>query len=80
MADLYAIAKRMGLNVDNHASDLYIEATPSAQGLIKSFQQKYSVNLNVTFFQSQLDHKYWIEVPFYYSPFWSARGSTTNAK
>lgn len=53
--------------IENHESDLYVEATPIAHGIVKASGWNYS------FFKDAIDGTTWLEVPFGYEPFWAGR-------
>lgn len=68
-ASIYQRLKAAGCKIDHHESDLYVEATETAQKLTEG-------QPNRSFFVSQVDGKHWIELPFMYEPFWLANGGT----
>lgn len=67
-SDLYDQLVAIGAEIDNHESDLYVKATPEAVALVKA-----STSKSWAYFRSEVDGTSWIDVPFYYSPFWRAR-------
>jgi hypothetical protein len=58
---LYEQALKAGLEVDHHYSDLYIKYTPEARRLVKDYKHSCFLDSN---------GELWIEIPFYYDPFW----------
>lgn len=70
ITDIYseALATLPMDEMDYHASDLYLKATPAAIALIERYQWKQ----NVTRFNSAIDGSVWLDVPFAYSPAWGS--------
>ena len=66
---IYEQAKELGLEMDNHESDLYLRMTPQSTDLMRT----YAYRANVTTFISQIDKKPWYDIPFAYTPFWDKR-------
>lgn len=64
--DIYEEAKKLGVEIDHHESDLYIPVTPETMALVK----RYTSRSIVTSFTNQIDHKPWYDIPFAYMPFW----------
>lgn len=64
--NIYDEAKKLGVEIDHHQSDLYIPVTPETKELVRQYKSR----ANVTTFKNQLDHKPWYDIPFAYSPFW----------
>jgi hypothetical protein len=65
---IYEEAKKLGVEIDHHESDLYIPVTPETQELVRNYQFRSIV----TRFTSQVDGKSWYDIPFAYQPFWNA--------
>jgi hypothetical protein len=65
--DVYQQLKDAGCALYNHESDLYVEATPTALGIVKASGRSF------TRFTSQVDGKQWLDVPFAYRPWWDKR-------
>jgi hypothetical protein len=63
---IYEKLKAAGVKMDSHESDLYIEATPQNLEMTRG-------ELNRSFFTSNVDGKFMIELPFAYAPWWIAR-------
>jgi hypothetical protein len=61
---LYDELKAAGCEMDSHESDLYVLATAEAFLIIR----KHPVTF--TRFKSQKDGRYWLDLPFMYSPWW----------
>lgn len=56
----------VGIEYDNHESDLYVKDTPATREILK----KYKYENNVESFVSQIDGSRWFDIPFAYQPFW----------
>lgn len=71
-SDLYAALVAAGLQTDhnNLGSDLYVLDTPEAREIIKAHGR------TATPFTSEIDHKVWLDLPFAYTPFWTAKTTT----
>lgn len=54
--------KYIGIEIDNHCSDLYVPVNKTTTKIIDSYEYK----CNVTTFISQIDGKPWYEIPFAY--------------
>jgi hypothetical protein len=65
---IYDIAVRLEWLIDNHASDLYIKATPEV------FDELRKGDFNYTTFTCQRDRTLWVDVPFGFDPFWKRLG------
>lgn len=63
----YKVLVASGAKIDNHESDLYVEATEETRRIIAASKWTFSA------FTSQVDGKRWYEVPFAYEPWWEAR-------
>lgn len=73
---LYRDLLEAGIEVDNHASDLYFPITPQSTVLL----QRYPVlRQNATTFTNQITQTRWYDVPFAYDPFWENVERITNA-
>ena len=68
---LYDELVAAGCRIDNHESDLYVEATPEAERILRASDRWSTVKS----FISQVDGKRWFDVPFAYVPFWEAKQS-----
>jgi hypothetical protein len=75
MASLYETLVSAGCKIDSHESDLYVEATPTAEKIITEFIGAGLVS-GATHFTSAIDGKRWADIPFAFEPFWKARGMT----
>ncbi len=69
---IYEDMKALGVEIDNHESDLYVPVTEETTAIVKAYEFK----TNVTRFTNQIDHKPWYDIPFAYKPYWTARGMT----
>ena len=67
---LWAALKEAGIEMDNHASDLYCPVTPTTQEILARYPTELA---NSRTFVSQIDGKPWYDVPFAYVPWWEAR-------
>jgi hypothetical protein len=65
--DIYEEAQKLGVEIDHHASDLYIPVTPKTKKLIEQYEYRSIVKI----FQNQIDGKSWYDIPFAYQPFWN---------
>jgi hypothetical protein len=64
---IYERLKAAGCEIHNHASDLYVVATPVARRVLMEQQIKY------TSFRGDSDGRAYYEVPFAYDPWWKER-------
>lgn len=71
--NLYQMLKAAGCDTDNHESDLYVEATDTARGIISEYQREQGHALMVTAFIHQVKRRYWLDIPFMFTPWWEAR-------
>lgn len=65
VTDIYKEVKRLGIETDNHCSDLYMPVNEISKKVIEN----YAYKSNVTTFISQLDGKPWYDIPFAYDPY-----------
>jgi hypothetical protein len=65
---LYQELIAAGIPTDSHESDLYVLNTPVARGLIAKHGKRGVVGFN-----SKVDGKRWLDVPFAYDPFWERK-------
>ena len=63
---LFDKIKELNIQYDNHYSDLYIPVTEQTIDLINEFGLMHSA----TKFRSNIDQKFWFDVPFMYEPYW----------
>lgn len=69
MSTLYAKLIEAGCKVENHESDLYVQATPDAMRIVRAHGMHFD-----TFVSAPPEgdgRTIWIEVPFAYEPFWT---------
>jgi hypothetical protein len=66
MTTLFEKIKELKIEYDNHESDLYIPATEQTIDLIHEFGLMHTT----TKFRSNIDQKFWFDVPFQYTPYW----------
>jgi hypothetical protein len=69
---LYQRLKDAGATLDNHASDLYVLATPKAREIIFAYFKELGRPTVLSMFRSQIDGEFWYDLPFMYAPFWDA--------
>ena len=67
MTNIYEIAKRIGIEIKAHESDLYIPVNDTTKKLV----DRYEFKCNVIVFHSH--GTMWYEIPFAYTPFWENR-------
>lgn len=67
---IFTEATRLGIPMDSHESDLYLQDSPQTRQLIK----EHDTNHTATRFQSAIpdDHLWW-DIPFGFDPFWMNR-------
>ena len=65
----YEKAIEAELEIDNHASDLYIKDTTAARVIVGG----HEFASTVTRFRSQIDGCIWFDVPFAFDPWWNER-------
>ena len=70
MQSIYVRAKAAGLEIDNHASDLYLKDTPEARRIIKDWEIDTGRDALVKYFHSDVDATHWMEISFAFDPFW----------
>jgi hypothetical protein len=66
---LYEDLDKLGAEIENHCSDLYVHFTPEVLKRVKASGLKFSLFTNL------IDKRLWIEVPFAYDPWWDRRRS-----
>lgn len=66
--ELYDALVRAGCTIDSHESDLYVKLTPESSAILANYP-----DVSRSTFLSNVDSTIWIEVPFYYAPFWRAK-------
>ena len=59
--------QELGIEFDNHESDLYIPANEVTTKLIDAYDFKQ----NVTKFRNESNGKQWYDIPFAYDTFWN---------
>jgi hypothetical protein len=68
---LFEKIQELNIEYDNHYSDLYIPATEQTIDLINEFGLMHIT----TKFRSNIDQKFWFDVPFQYTPYWEKKQS-----
>jgi hypothetical protein len=71
--DLYAMLKNAGLQIDNHASDLYVRPVADALPIIMEFERQNKIMVTKEYFTSSIDGERWIDLRFMYTPWWELR-------
>jgi len=62
-------------DISNHESDLYVRYTPEAQAVIEQYKKEHRLfgwGL-CSFFTNQVEGGRWIDIPFAYDPYWTAK-------
>ena len=67
--NIYDEAKKLGIEMGNWCSDLYLPVNEQTQKLVADYKFKK----NVTTFTSNIDKKLWYEIPFAFDPYWESR-------
>lgn len=81
---LYQRLLEANCELDSHYSDLYVKATPEARAIIDEYRKEKGLTNGWGLggpFVSQIDGQTWIDLPFFYEPYWIAHSSpqpTTN--
>jgi hypothetical protein len=65
--NIFEAVKRLGIEYDNHCSDLYIPRTAQTLELCKNFGK---TGVSAMPFVNQLNGKIWLDIPFAYIPYW----------
>lgn len=64
---IYQELIKAGLKCSSHYSDLYVRVTEQSRNILKNHPID---NKNATIFRSNLDGKFYYDIPFAYDPFW----------
>ena len=91
--NIHEEAKKLGVEIDHHESDLYIPVTPETQALVARYKSKCNVT---KFMEMTLPDKrpcicghvsnkrtpirQWFDIPFAYQPFWDKVEAATRPK
>jgi hypothetical protein len=67
---LYDELVKSGIELDHHESDLYVLDTPAAREVLQAYAAKGAA---FRWFKSEIDKRMWIEIPFAFDPWWSAK-------
>lgn len=65
ITEIYQEIKKTGVEIDSHASDLYVPVTPKTQFIVNNYRFKNNVQ---TFHDD--NNQQWFDIPFAYDPFW----------
>jgi hypothetical protein len=63
---IFAAVQTLGVEIDNHGSDLYIPVTDATRKLIA----KYEYKDNIKTFTCNKSGFLWYDIPFGYQPWW----------
>lgn len=63
---IYSEVRALGIEIDHHESDLYVKSCAESLEIVKRHGVQWS------YFRAP-DGSTWIEVPFYYDPFWRGK-------
>lgn len=69
---IYERLKAAGEEIDNHESDLYVRATPSARAIIHEFIRENPYQ-NVSYFIDKQTGAMWADLMAAYDPFWTTK-------
>lgn len=92
--NIHEEAKKLGVEIDHHESDLYIPITPETTELVKRYKSRSNVT---TFTETTLPDRKpcvccghvsnkrtpiraWYDIPFAYQPFWDKVEESTRRK
>ena len=80
MKSLYQRLIEANCQTDNHYSDLYVLDTSEAREIIRQYKLDAGIRGNGWGlggpFRSQIDGRQWIDLPFFYEPYWSEKLNT----
>ena len=65
---LYDKLESMGVKMDHHESDLYVNASQEVENLI------IEMGYRIYPFLNKIDGETWFDIPFAYLPWWRKRG------
>ena len=68
---IYAQMLEAGIEIGNHASDLYVPDNEVTRKIIAGYEFKS----NCTTFRNQINGETWVDIPFAYDPWWKSRGT-----
>ena len=82
MKSLYQRLKDAGCKIDNHYSDLYVEATEPARKIIDEYKKENGLAGTglCSSFISQIDGKRWLDLPFFFEPYWLEKQQKAEVK
>jgi hypothetical protein len=66
---IYEEMVKLGVEIDNHSSDLYVPANPETRAILEKRENWTSVSI----FIHQVHNKQWYDVPFAFDPFWEKK-------
>lgn len=76
MKSLYQRLVDAECQIDSHESDLYVKATPEARAIVQQYREENGLTNGWGLggpFTSQIDGQVWIDLPFFYEPFWTKK-------
>lgn len=71
---IYEDCTAAGVQIDNHASDMYIPVNAVTQAIVARYRKE--TGLRIDTFTNQVDGKLWYDVPFAFVPWWEKRNCT----
>jgi len=72
---LYNELKEAGIPMDNHSSVLYFKISQIALDILEKYPLE---RRNSRPFRNQIDREMWMDVPFAFIPWWTAKTSMAN--
>ena len=74
MKSLYQRLTEAGCQTDSHYSDLYVRYDEKARAVIDEYRHENKLTGwgLCSFFISQIDGKQWVDLPFFYEPYWTS--------
>ena len=81
MISLYERLKNAGCEISNYYSDLYVKDTPKARAIISDYKHDAGIHKPddvpdawISRFKSNIDGRYWLDIPMMFDPYWQAKG------
>lgn len=73
-ASIYEQLNEMGIEMDNHQSDMYVPATPEVMAVIQAAHAEDPTIMYSTFEDLRTGDT-WVDLPFQYEPHWEQKQS-----
>ena len=70
---IYTDMQQAGMEIDHHASDLYVPDCPESRAILANHGYKYMDGWNVKQFTCEISGDAWLDIPFAYVPFWESK-------